>query len=166
MKGAEERITEFLRDNMRTFQKQLDTHSKEITDTKVKFGLKVDNYHSEVLWRIQNAEEMIKKCVPEQRVKDMTEMHENAVNLIIADNEKMMEEKLLENVNNCTIRIKANEAYTTDKFKEAINYVHQTNDKVNNCATIAMIEQLAFVDKDLKNKFNTEFEQFQQYLKD
>lgn len=38
--------------------------------------------------------------------------------------------------------------------------------KFHSMATVSMIEQLQTVDKDLKHKFNTEFEQFQQYLKE
>lgn len=48
---------------MEKFQAQLDQHGREIADAKVMFGRKVDNYHSEVLWRIQHCEEMAKKCV-------------------------------------------------------------------------------------------------------
>ena len=57
MKSTEDRIIEFLRENMTTFQKQLDSQKAELTDLKINFGKKVDNYQSEVLWRIQNAEE-------------------------------------------------------------------------------------------------------------
>ena len=69
-----------------------------MTETKVIFSKKVDNYQSEVLWRIQNAEEMIKRCVPEQRVKDLNEMHANAVSLVLDDHKKAFKEKLAENL--------------------------------------------------------------------
>ena len=160
MKSTEDRIIEFLRENMTTFQKQLDSQKAELTDLKINFGKKVDNYQSEVLWRIQNAEEMIRKCVPEQRVKDINETHQNAVSLLIADNDKIMQERLQEFQESSSLRIKSNEKYTTDKFMETVKYLHEVEQKVNKMATLSMIETLQYADKDLKNKFNTEFEQF------
>ena len=35
----------------------------------------------------------------------------------------MIKDKLLENSNSCTLKIKANEKYTTDKFMETIKYM-------------------------------------------
>lgn len=109
---------------------------------------------------------MIKKCVPEQKVIDINEMHVNTVNLLLADNDKVMKERLKENFDKTIVKIKANEQYTSDKFSETVKYMQEISERVNKLATVNMIEKLEAVDKDLKHKFNTEFEQFQQFLKE
>ncbi len=73
---------------------------------------------------------------------------------------------LVENSNQCSLKIKANEKYTTDKFMESIKYMHGVETKINNLATIAITDELKIADKDLKQSFNAEFELFQQYLKE
>lgn len=60
MKNMEQRILGYLRENIDSFQLQMDQHGKDISEAKVMFGRKVDNYQSEVLWRIQHCEEMVK----------------------------------------------------------------------------------------------------------
>ena len=72
----------------------------------------------------------------------------------------MIKDKLLENSNSCTLKIKANEKYTTDKFMETIKYMQGVETKTNNLANVAMIEQLKIADKDLKQSFTAEFELF------
>ena len=88
-------------------------------------------------------------------------MHVNTVNLLLADNDKVMKERLKENLDKTIVKIKANEQYTSDKFSETVKYMQEISERVNKLATVNMIEKLEAVDKDLKHKFNTEFEQFQ-----
>ena len=45
--------------------------------------------------------------------------------MLIADNDKIMQERLQEFQESSSLRIKSNEKYTTDKFMETVKYLHE-----------------------------------------
>lgn len=91
---------------METMQNSLTKHAKDVTDAKVQFGQKVDNYYSQVLWRIQHCEEMMKECVTEQRVRDLNDMHKNTVDTILKDNDKRVKELIKDLLDKTNLRAK------------------------------------------------------------
>ena len=64
------------------------------------------------------------------------------------------------------MHIKTAENYTTEKFDYIKGLMMQVDAKAGSMATIGMIDNLKEDNKNLKLKFEMEFEQFQQYLKE
>jgi hypothetical protein len=129
MKQTELRIMNFLKEQTEMMQKQLVKHSQEVTDAKVQFGQKVDNFHSQVLWRIQHCEEMMKECCTEQRVIDLNDMHQNSVETTLKANDKRLQELIKDLHEKTNLRAKQQETYTLDKVTEAIAYMHEVETK-------------------------------------
>jgi len=111
-----------------------------MTQTKITFGRKVDDYHSEVLWRIQDAEELLKSRVSEQRVKDLNNVHVESVEQKITEQEKRIFAKMKEVYDKCEVRIKTNEHYMNDKMTETKKYMAEVDAKASSMATVKMIE--------------------------
>ena len=68
--------------------------------------------------------------------------------------------------NDLKMHVKTAENYTTEKFDYIKDLMMQIDAKAGQMASIDMIDGLKDDNKNLKSKFEMEFEQFQQYLKD
>lgn len=99
-------------------------------------------------------------------MKDLTNAIDEKLTKILEKEQEKLLERLTKSNNELQIQIKSTEKYTAEKFDYVKDLMLQVDQKAGAMATIEMIDGLKDDNKNLKLKFEMEFEQFQQYLKD
>ena len=155
-----------VRQTLATFQENLSRQEEKLNQAIIGFEKKVNDHQSEVLWRIQDAEELLRNRVSEQRVKDLTNAIDEKLTAMLERDQVKLLERLMKSHEELKMHIKTAENYTTEKFDYIKGLMMQVDAKAGSMATIGMIDNLKEDNKNLKLKFEMEFEQFQQYLKE
>lgn len=132
----------------------------------INFDKKINDYRSQVLWRVKDCEELLKGRVANQELVDSIRSLELRMLDKIDVENKTLHGRLMKTIETCQSRIKTAEAFSSDKYMESASLIKQVDERVAKMATIDMIDQVYDSQKHLKNNFNNEFASFQSYLKD
>ena len=166
MESCEHRCMAVVRQTLALFQENLSKQEEKLNASIVGFEKKVNDHQSEVLWRIQDCEELLKNRVSEQRVRDLTNAIDEKLSLLVEKEQANLLERMTKSHNDLKMQITAAENFTAEKFDYIKTLMLQVDAKAGAMATTEMIDGLKDANKDLKLKFEMEFEQFQQYLKE
>lgn len=129
------------------------------------FDKQMNDYRSQVLWRVKDCEELLKERVTGQEMRDSIRNLETTLRSKIEFDGKRADAKLTKMIEQCENRIMTAEAFTRDKHLESTGYIKEVDERVASMATREMIDQVYDAQKHLKNNFINEFASFQEYLK-
>ena len=149
-----------MRESINKFEDRIAEQEQRLNEAIIGFEKRVNDHQSEVLWRIQDCEELLKNRVSEQRVRDITTtIDDKLTGLLHAEQEKLKE--LIEKASkDLILHVRQTENLTSEKFDFIKDLLMKVDQKAGQMATTDMIDTLKEDNKNLKSKFEMEFEQF------
>ena len=156
----------FMRDQTQMFREELVDQKQYLEDSMANFDKQLNDYRSQVLWRIKDCEELLKSRVTKQELNDQISAIKVQVQAKQELDYNQLTERLQNSYDKCSTRIKTAENYIQDKLDETKEYMHQVQKDAASMATQDQIQKLHENEKTIKSNFQLEFERFQQYLKD
>jgi len=81
-----------------------------------KFDKQLNDYRSQVLWRIKDCEELLKSRVATQELNDQIKALETRIRVKIKEHDEAQTDRHRKTFDHTEMRIKMNENYFVDKF--------------------------------------------------
>ena len=121
-----------------------------------KFNKQLNDYRSQVLWRIKDCEELLKSRVATQELNDQLKAIETRLKATYEMNSQDVLDRTRKSYDDSLARIKTVENYVVDKMeltKEEIKFMEK---KFTEMATKDQIEKLHEGEKQIKTNFQME----------
>ena len=116
LEQAETRITTFTRDTLTHFQESITEQKQYLEDNLSKFEKQLNDYRSQVLWRIKDCEELLKNRISGQELRDQIKALENRIRTKNIEENEAMTERHKKTYEHSEMRIKMNENLFVDRF--------------------------------------------------
>ena len=142
MERTESRINQSVREHLSKYQEDSVANAKKIDAEIIKFDKKINDYRSQVLWRVKDCEELLKGRVATQELNDKVRDLETRINSRIKFENDSLHDRLMKVFETCQNRIKTAENFTKDKYMELTNYMKEVELKAGAMATVEMIDQI------------------------
>ena len=139
---TEARINQTVREHLSKFQEDQLNNQKKLDQQIMKFDKKINDYRSEVLWRIKDCEQLLKGRVKTQELNDQITSLESRINDKIEFDNETLHGRLMKVFETCQQRIKTAELFSKDKYMQSEAYIKLVDMKVGSMATIAMIDKI------------------------
>ena len=143
----------FMRDQTQMFREELVDQKQYLEDSMANFDKQLNDYRSQVLWRIKDCEELLKSRVTKQELNDQI----SAIRVQVQAKQELDYNQLTERLQNsydkCSTRIKTAENYIQDKLDETKEYMHQVQKDAALMATQDQIQKLHENEKTIKSNF-------------